>query len=73
MEPAHTWLTSHTVLITTRIWQMTGLAHDQYSLVSSRPNQADRRAEYSRGPVYDAEGNSYFVSDKGRRSSFCGY
>src|SRR6188508_1145315 len=40
LDEINDWLTSHTVLVT-RIWQMTGLAANHFSLGTNWPNPAD--------------------------------
>src|SRR5262245_41944442 len=43
LDSAPDWLTSHVVLVN-RVWQMTGLAANHYSMVTSWPNPVDRHA-----------------------------
>lgn len=57
----HDWLTSHTVLVT-RIWQMTGLAANHYSLVTNWPNPADLGIPHGLSSVTDARGHTFFLS-----------
>ncbi|MCC6536901.1 MAG: hypothetical protein IT162_05090 [Bryobacterales bacterium] len=55
------WLTSHTALVT-RIWQMTGLAANHYSLVTNWPNPADLGIQHGAASVTDARGHTFFLS-----------
>ena len=57
----HDWLTSHTALVT-RVWQMTGLAANHYSLVTNWPNPSDLKIQHGTGSVLDERGNTYFLS-----------
>ena len=57
----HDWLTSHTALVT-RVWQMTGLKANHYSLVTNWPNPSDRQVEHGVASVFDEQGNTYFLS-----------
>ncbi len=57
----HDWLTSHTALVT-RVWQMTGLAANHYSLVTNWPNPPDLKIQHGTASVLDDRGNTYFLS-----------
>ncbi len=57
----HDWLTSHTVLVT-RIWQMTGLAANHYSLVTNWPNPADLGIPHGDSSLTDSRGHTFFLS-----------
>ena len=57
----HDWLTSHTALVT-RVWQMTGLKANHYSLVTNWPNPSDRQVEHGDASIFDEKGNTYFLS-----------
>ncbi len=57
----HDWLTSHTALVT-RVWQMTGLQANHYSLVTNWPNPSDRQVEHGAASIFDEKGNTYFLS-----------
>ena len=57
----HDWLTSHTALVT-RVWQMTGLKANHYSLVTNWPNPSDRQVAHGSASLLDEKGNTYFLS-----------
>ena len=61
IESTHDWLTSHTVLVT-RVWQMTGLKANHYSLVTNWPNPSDQQVLHGNASLFDEKGNTYFLS-----------